>query len=154
LSLANALTLVGIFLTFASVAFAGRQLRRSLHTSQADFLFKIITWYLDDPALRAFFYKLDYNQWKFDQRTFSGSDEEPLIDKMLYVFDLLERLIQSKQISQADLSILTFEASRVLHNPQVERYLTWLDDEYRQVGRPTPAYAGARAFAERLRILV
>lgn len=151
MSTANILTLIGIFLTFASVTFAGRQLQRTRRTNQAQFLFNITTWFLNDSDLRDIFYKLDYNEWQFDKNTFSGSEDEPKIDKMLFVFDLLEHLIESEHISPGDLRILSFEASRVLHNPEVERYLTWLDTEYRLVGRPTPAYAGARKLAARLR---
>jgi len=142
--------MIGILLTLASVTFAGRQLQRSRQANQAQFLFNITTWYLSDDALREFFYKLDYNAWKFDERTFPGSEDEPKLDKMLFVFDLLERLIESKHMSLNDLRILAFEASQVLHNPEVERYLTWLDKEYRLVGQPTPAYAGARRLAKRL----
>jgi hypothetical protein len=150
LSIANILTLIGIFLTFASVTFAGSELRRSRHASQSGFLFNISTWYLDDPALRQFFYKLDYNTWKFDEEKFSGSADEPLLDKMLYVFDLLEHLIESKQMSPDDLQMFAFEASRVLHNPEVKKYLSWLDAEYRLVGQPGPAYAAARKLANRI----
>jgi hypothetical protein len=150
LSTANILTLIGIFLTFASVTFAGSELRRSRHTSQSGFLFNISTWYLDDPALRQFFYKLDYNTWKFDEKKFSGSAEEPPLDKMLFVFDLLEHLIESRQMSPAYLQMFAFEASRVLHNPEVKKYLTWLDKEYSQVGVPGPAYALARKLGDRL----
>jgi hypothetical protein len=150
LSTANILTLVGILLTFASVTFAARQLQRSRRTNQAQFLFNITTWFLNDSDLRDIFYKLDYNMWEFDEKTFPGSEDEPKIDKMLFVFDLLEHLIESEHISVDDLRILAFEASRVLHNPEVKRYLNWLDSEYRLVGRPTPAYARARKLAERL----
>lgn len=150
MSVANILTLIGILLTFASVTFAGRQLQRSRRTNQAEFLFRITTWYLDDPVLRDFFYKLDYNIWKFDAMTFPGSEDEPKIDKMLFVFDLLERLVTSGHISLGDMRILSFETTRVLRNPEVERYLTWLDSEYRMEGHPTPAYAGARNLARLL----
>jgi len=146
----SVLTIIGLLLTFASVTFAARELRQSRQTSQSEFLFNILTWYLNDPGLREFFYKLDYNRWKFDKNTFSGSEEEPHLDKMLYVFDLLERLIESKQISPNDLNIVSFEASRVLRNAQVERYLSWLDEAFREVGQLGPAYAAARRLGNRL----
>jgi hypothetical protein len=149
-SVANILTITGILLTFASVTFAAVELRRSRRNSQAEFLFNIITWYLGDQALRNFFYKLDYNTWKFDEKKFPGSRDEPNLDKMLFVFDLLERFVASENIALSDLSMIAFEASRVVHNPEVERYLTWLDEEYRQAGYPTPAYEGARRLARRL----
>lgn len=149
--LSNLLTIMSLLLTAASVAYAGRELRQSRRTSQSEFLFNIMTWYLNDPDLRSFFYRLDYNSWRFDENTVSGSDEEPQLDKILFVFDLLGHLVDASNISQENLATIRFEASRVLHNPEVERYLSWLDKEYRQVGQPGPAYAAARRLGERLR---
>jgi hypothetical protein len=103
-----------------------------------------------DQALRNFFYELDYNTWKFNEKKFPGSKDEPILDKMLFVFDLLGRFAASGNIALGDLSIIAFDASRVLHNPEVQRYLTWLDGEYREAGYPTPAYEGARRLAGRL----
>lgn len=154
------LTIVGLLLTFASVTFAARELRQSRRSNQAEFLFNIMTWYLNDSALRDFFYKLDYNIWKFDASKLtddnesaspSGPNEWASLDKMLFVFDLLGNLVEENHVSSRNLSIISFEASRVLHNPEIERYLVWLDNEYLLVGQPGPAYAAARRLGERFR---
>jgi hypothetical protein len=67
-----------------------------------------------DQALRNFFYELDYNTWKFNEKKFPGSKDEPILDKMLFVFDLLGRFAASGNIALGDLSIIAFDASRVL----------------------------------------
>jgi len=59
--LASWLTIVGLVITFSSVIYAARELRQSRRTSQSEFLFNIMTWYLNDVPLKSFFYKLDYN---------------------------------------------------------------------------------------------
>ncbi|WP_369265218.1 hypothetical protein [Streptomyces sp. R35] len=147
----EALTLLGLLLTFLSVGFTGRQLQRSRQTTQAEFLFNITTWFLDDQSVRELYYKLDYATWTFDENAFTGSIDEPHLDKLLYILNLVDQLAESGQINKSGLRILEFEASRVLHNPEVQKYFEWLDKEYRRVGRPGPAYSGARRWSERLR---
>jgi hypothetical protein len=146
----QALGIAGLCLTAGSIVFAGWQFRQSRLTSQSEFLFKIVTWYLDDVQVREFFYKLDYNMWVFDARTFPGSPEEPLVDKTLLVFDLLGDLVEKKRI-QGVPEILAFRSSRVLHNPQIAKYLQWLDEDYAAMGHRDPAFARARRLADRVR---
>jgi hypothetical protein len=143
-------TVVGLAAAAVSVVFTGFQIRRSRLATQSQFLFQIMAWYLDNRNLRDIFYRLDYHQWRFDPATFSGSDDEPAIDHMLFVFELVERLIRSGTLNPTELEIFSFEASRVLHNAEIQKYLDWLDDEYRSVGRPAPAFPLARALANRI----
>ena len=37
--------------------------------------------------------RLNYNTWKFDEKKFSGSKDEPNLDKRLFISDLLEHLV-------------------------------------------------------------
>ncbi|SEF23559.1 hypothetical protein SAMN05421837_102247 [Amycolatopsis pretoriensis] len=78
------------------------------------------------------------------------SEDEPAIDHLLFVYDLIGYYTETGVIEEGELPIIRFEASRVLHNKQMVKYLTWLDSEYAAVGITGPAYAHARKLAERV----
>lgn len=126
------------------------QLRTMRRVNRARFLFDILKWYLDDNELRTMFYALDYHQWHFRPSDFVLSEEEPSIDKLLFVFEIVEHFIEIGVLKADEVPILRFEASRVLHNKEMVKYLDWLDLEYRKSGVRTPAYQKARAFGERV----
>lgn len=140
---------IGLLAAACSLVFAGYQLRLNRRTSRMQFLLDITDRYFGDAELRAFYYQLDYNQWRFDPDTLPLSPEEPHLDHLIYTFDLIEQLIGRGALSEDEVSILGFQALRVLNNPEVERYLEWLDGEYERCGRSTPAHAGARKLAAR-----
>lgn len=89
-------------------------------------------------------------QWRFDARDFPMSADEPAIDHLLFVYDLIGYYAETGVIEEGELPIIRFEASRVLHNKEMVKYLTWLDDEYAGAGVTGPAYAHARKLAERV----
>jgi hypothetical protein len=55
-----------------------------------------------------------------------------------------------RAVTEKEVDVLAFQASRVLRNPEVVKYLNWLDGEYEREGRPTPAHADARFLVETL----
>ena len=155
---------VAIALAIATATFAYRQLRiakvnienvrkqlsETARTNRARFLFDLLKWYLDDKNLREMFYRLDYGEWTFDARTFPMSDDEPAIDHLLYVYDLIGYYAETGVIEDGELPIIRFEANQVLRNAEMVKYLTWLDSEYASVGVTGPAYAHARRLAGRV----
>lgn len=149
--LSDLVALAALIVAGSAAFFGFRQLRVAAASNRARFLFDILRWHQDDPAVRAFFYRLDYNQWTFDPDTFPMSDDEPYIDRLLTLFDLVEHFIQIGVLKEAEVPIVQFEASQVMNNPQVRAYLRWLDTEFEKMGVPTPAFGRARALAERMR---
>jgi hypothetical protein len=155
---------IAIMLTLTTATFAYRQLRiakvniqnvrkqlnETARTNRARFLFDILKWYLDNKTLRTMVYRLDYGEWEFDARTFPLSEDEPAIDHLLYVYDLIGYYAETGVIEEGELPIIRFEASRVLHNKEMIRYLAWLDNEFAAVGVAGPAYARARKLAEKV----
>ncbi len=144
--------LLALVVTFTIATFAYRQLRIVRQVNRARFLFDLLKWYLDDSDLRRMFYRLDYNHWTFDPRTFPMSEDEPWIDHILYIFDIVDHFVELGVIRDDEIPIIGFEASRVLKNPEIMSYLTWLDNEYRLVGVKGPAYGGARKLVRRIEI--
>lgn len=142
---------IALLVAAGSLIFAGYQVLQNHRASRHQFLFNTIDRYFRDPETRSFYYELDYHRWKFDPRTLPMSREEPHLDHLIYTFDLIEQMVQKQVLKESEIAILGFQALRVIDNPEVQKYLAWLDDEYRMVGRPVPAHSGARKLAERFR---
>jgi hypothetical protein len=146
----DVLTLVGFTFTILGLVFAGFELRRNARVQKAQFLLDITERYFSDTDVRKFYYKLDYNKFTLDFNKLIGSDEERWLDSLLYTFDLIGRLVKMRAVTGKEVDVLAFQASRVLRNSEVVKYLNWLDGEYEREGRPTPAHADARFLVETL----
>jgi hypothetical protein len=127
------------------------QLAETAVTNRARFLFDLMRWYLDNAELQRMFQRLDYRDWKFDEKTFSMSDDERWIDYILFAFDVFGHLIELGVLRDDELSVIEFDTIRVLENPEIIRYLKWLDDEFKSVGLGRSAFWRARKLAERIR---
>jgi hypothetical protein len=143
LKLGDILTLIGFVLTLAGLYFAIVQLRRNTRIQRAQFLMDATERYFSDSEVRKFYYKIDYNDFKFELDKFMGSDEERWLDSLLYTFDIIGRMVKMKVLTANEVDILAFQASRVLRNSEVGKYLNWLNGEYKEEGRPIPAHADA-----------
>ncbi|HEU0054366.1 MAG TPA: hypothetical protein VFQ39_14360, partial [Longimicrobium sp.] len=69
------------------------------------------------------------------------------LDQLIYTFDLIGQVLRMKAVTANEVQIFAFQASRVLRNSEVRKYLEWLDREYERENRPTPAHADARYLA-------
>lgn len=150
------LTTVALLLTALALVFTGIQIRLSRVANRHQFLFTAVDRYFEDDAARKFYYRVDYqNQsfsWKFDSKTFPGSSEEASLDYILHTYSLMEQLIRERVILARDIKVLGFEAIRVLENPEVVRYLEWLDKDYNEIlGPNSQSFSDARNLAKRFR---
>jgi hypothetical protein len=98
----------------------------------------------------SFFYRLDYGQFLFDPTTFCGSADELMLDHLVYTFDVIGRVVRMGALTTSEAQVFAFQASRVLRNPEVDKYLAWLDNEYAREGRPTSAHGDARYLVKML----
>jgi hypothetical protein len=146
----DVLTLIGFFLTLVGLFFAIRQLRQNTRVQRAQFLMDTTERYFSDSEVRKFYYKLDYDKFTFKLDTFMGSDDERWLDSLLYTFDVIGRMVKMNALTANEVDILAFQASRVLKNSEVKKYLDWLNGEYKKEGRPTPAHADALFLVETL----
>lgn len=142
--LGDVVSLLGFMATVVGLCFAVRQLRQSATEQRAQFLLSLTERYFADSDTRKFYYKIDYNDFVFDLGSFSGSDQERWLDQLIYTFDTIGHMVRIGAISSSEASIFAFQASRVLNNPEVKKYLNWLDGEYKKEGRPTPSHSDSR----------
>jgi hypothetical protein len=150
ISFSDVFVVLGFTLTSITAILAFRQFRMATVTNRARFLLDIMRWYYDNQDLRDLFYRLDYNKWEFDAGTFPLSEDEPAIDHMLFLYEMIGHFMRLGVLKAEEIPIIRFEASRVLGNPQIVKYLTWLDSEYESVGVRTPAFERARDLANRI----
>ena len=158
-TLGDIVTFLGVLFVGIALLFTTIEIRQNARTQKAGFLLDLTERYFRDDEMRKFFYRLDYGKWNFvepghepgDEPGFALSDEERWLDGSIYIFDIIGRMVKMRVITKKELEIISFQASRVLHNPEVEKYFIWLDNEYQKVGRPTPAHPDARFLSDFIR---
>ena len=104
------LTLGGWILTTIGLGFTALQIRRAARTQRYQFLLTVTERYFEEKEVREFYYKLNYDKFTFDPKTFLGTEDERLLDGIIY-----------NLLSLREVSILGFQVSRVMGNPEVQR---------------------------------
>lgn len=150
-SVGDLATALGFIVATIGLFFAVKQLRQGALEQRANSLLELTERYFADNDVRKFYYRLDYNQFSLDLDKFAGSDEERWLDQLIYTFDVIGQVVRMGALTPSEAQIFAFQASRVLNNPEVKKYLDWLDGEYAREGRPTPAHADARYLVQTLR---
>lgn len=163
--LGDVLTFMGFLATTIGLVFAGLQLRSATIVQRAQFLLETTERYFSDEAVRRLYYDIDYNQFELrfsggqplevrrgDQafKPFFRSDEEHLLDSLLYTFDVIARVAELKAMTDTEARLFAFQAAQVFKNRHVDAYLKWLDGERQMYGGDVPAHKAARDFVSRL----
>ena len=148
-SLGNIITGIISLLTFGSFLFAGLTLLKTVRVQRADFLLKLTERYFKSEEVRAFYYRVDWDQWVFDAKGFQSSEEERLLDTLLYSFDEIGQVLRLGVLDDNQARIFAFQAARVLRNQQVQKYLETLDSDYRSEGLKE-AHSDARYLVRKL----
>lgn len=160
--LGDLLTFTGLFLAALSVVFTGRQLRttgqqvqhagkeleETMRSQRAQHLLAIHNLYFGHELTRRFYYKLDWQLWHFDPERIANSEEEPWLDNLLYNLDAIGRMVRIGAVPLEDAKVIAFQAARVMKNAEVQKYLTWLTQEYRNQRFPPP-HEDAQYLADR-----
>lgn len=144
------ITTLSVIVTAVGVWFAYDQLRRGVRQEHAQFLMELTERYFADDAVRKFYYELENGKFVFDPSTFAGSDQERWLDHLIYTFDVIGWAVRTESLTSSEAMIFAFQASQVLKNDEVVRYLAWLDEEYARQGRPVPAHKDAKDLVETL----
>jgi hypothetical protein len=134
IDLGNVLTGIGFLFTFATLLFAGLTLRKTARVQRAEYLLKLTERYFKNREVRAFYYALDWNTWTFDSNQLPLGKEERLLDALLYSFDEIGQVLRLGVLDKDQARIFAFQASRVLGNKQVKKYLSMLDADYKKEG--------------------
>ena len=141
---------LGDILTAGSVLFAAITLLGNIRVQGADFLLKLTERYFKDESVRDFYYKVDWQKYKFDPATLALSQEERLLDKLLYSFDEIGETFRLGVLDEKQARIFAFQAARVLDNQDVKKYLAMLDAAYEAQGL-RESHPGARYLAKKLK---
>ena len=131
--------LVAISLAVAAIGLGMNwsALRRNRELERVDLALSLIGRLLDDSEVRKFFYKIDYDKFRFSTDSleeFKGSADERNLDALLYQYDYLSRMVRRGLVKVDDVEFLLFEMIQVMKNDNVVSYLTWLDLEYKRHG--------------------
>ena len=148
IKIADVIALLGFLATVGVVIYAALQVRQSVRATRAEILMRLLDTYFGDRELRSMYYRIDYNEFHFDVGKFPLSDDEPHVDRLIYFFDAVGRLVKMKALTMDEVSLIAYQAQRVLENPEVSAYLDWLDGEYARDSRPLPAHREARELAK------
>ena len=122
--------LAGLFLAYGQLRLAQRNSGENAKSTTARFVLDLNQWFTDNKAEKAFFYRLDYssheNAFQFDAEHFPHSDDELLLDTLLYKLSHVGALLRRDVVSLEDLQWVRFFVKAVMENPEVHKYLRWL----------------------------
>jgi hypothetical protein len=110
---------------------------RNSRVQKAQFIANLVKDLFQDGDLRKFYYKVDYEKFHFDPEKvsdFKESEDERHLDALLYHYNTVGRLVRLGVISQDDVEFLLFEIVQVFKNSEVEKYIAWLDSEFKKFG--------------------
>ena len=133
ISIGDLLTVIGLLLASSGLLLTWIEMRRSRCLQSAEFRLRLIDDLLQDSELRAFFYKIDYEEFKFSwdiNEDLRGCDDEQQLDALLYRYDSISQLIRSGLLTMEEVEFVVFEIAQVMKNHEVQRYIDWLDQEY------------------------
>ncbi|WP_157726321.1 hypothetical protein [Imhoffiella purpurea] len=98
-------------------------LRYNSKTNRSKFIFDLTDSFIKDPLTRKFWYRLDYEDWKFDLHSFRHSEEEQQIDALLYRFSVAGQLLKNRSLSHEDLRNVYPIARQFFANIEIRKYL-------------------------------
>src|SRR5215210_7254383 len=88
---------LALVVAMTSAVVAVLTLRRNSRVQKAQFIANLSRDFFQDSDLRKFFYKIDYEKFRFDPTTvaeFKGSEDERHLDALLYQYNMVGRLVR------------------------------------------------------------
>ena len=114
---------VGLFLNL-------RQLRKDSVRNRAEFILQYFSQYLADPDSVELFYKIDYNQFKYEPKRFHGSITERKLDKLLTYFNRISILYELGTVTLDDLRLVRYEFRTFNANKSIQEYLKGIENSH------------------------
>lgn len=115
---------IGIFLTY-------RQTRHTYKTQKATFFKDLYSIMFSDPDIRKAYYQIEYDRFVYDS-SFHGSKNEQRIDRLLNFADLVCYLHGQNMLTEYEMSFFKYEFIRMYTDKNMQGYLKFLRDFYRQ----------------------
>jgi hypothetical protein len=114
-------TLIGVFAAYRQIYISNRQKR-------ADLVLQLCNQFYQDKEIQEIYYKIEYNDFKYEIQKFHGSEEEKQLDKLLGLFSNIGQLYDMKIIKDADLEFIKYEFQIIYENKSVTAYFKTLDN--------------------------
>ena len=135
---------VGLFLT----AF---QIRRAVQQRRIERVDNVRQALYGDDALLAIYYRIEYQDFTYT-KDFHLSDEEKQLDKLLSMFDSLASQVQSGLLTVQDLDLLGYEYIVTYQDKEVQCYLEFLDEWFKERGIRRIAFKAYRNVGKQLEL--
>ena len=115
--------LVSIWLAFRQFKLGREAQLSEARATRARFVLDLNREFLQSDPERAFFYKLDYKEFRFDPDSFAESVDERELDRLLYKLSYVGKLLRDRVLAIEDVSNIRHIAGRTLRNAEVLKYL-------------------------------
>jgi hypothetical protein len=118
-----------LLLTFVGLVMNYFQMRKGIIQKRAEFLITLARDYLLDPDLIELYYQIDYEKFEFDEGMLQ-TDREKKLDKLLYIYENIARMYLMDNINKNDIKYFAYRFIRVYQNPEVKKYVAFLNEWY------------------------
>lgn len=112
---------------FVAVLLAWWQLRKANIQNRSQFIIELLSLRTSDQDVLGLLYKIEYQDWKFDEQQFPLSKDEQVLDKLLYFFEQVSILYEIGTITRNDLRLVEYDFLRVFTDEEVQKYFAFLD---------------------------
>ncbi len=112
INLSDAVAILAFLVAAVTAILAYRQYRRTVITNRARFTLDFMQQWYSNTEIRKIYYRIDYEHWLFDPDSFRMSADEPAIDQILFMLDLLGHFLELRVLSRSELSIIGLKQSQ------------------------------------------
>lgn len=123
---ARVATILGWVVGAVGVTVSVRSFWSNVRTAKAKFVTDLTESFLE-KELHGFWYRLDYSKhpkgWRFNLANFRMSDDERLLDTLLYKFAVVGHMLKTNAIAAADIEVLIPMCRQTFENEEVRKYL-------------------------------
>lgn len=128
--------LLGTLIALIGGTIALQSLRLNARTNKSKFIVDLTESIIKDKEVTDFWYRLDYEDWKFDLANFRRSAEERHIDILLCRCAVIGQVLRAGSVSKADLANIFTLIRQIFSNNEIRNYLRFnMLDFYRAAGR-------------------
>jgi hypothetical protein len=117
--------ITAMLIAAVGIYYAVKTYRINSRTNRAKFVFDLTESFLKEKELREFWYRLNYNTWTFVLNSFRHSQDERLLDTLLYKFVVIGRMLRSGAIGVEDIEGLFVMCRQTFSNHEVHDYLAF-----------------------------
>jgi hypothetical protein len=121
--------LVAILIYGDQLFVARNSLRHQEQVSRAGFVKDLVSSFFANHEERLFFYRLDYREWKFLPDQFRMSDDEVLLDNLIYRLSYVGMLVNDGILDVDDVYILRFILRDLIENEEIQKYFAWVHQD-------------------------